>query len=78
MQSVTLPKVVLWLIIGVFFFLALFVLAGAGGESNVGRYQMAVLERSNFTDIFVIDTATGVVKYVGKDEGKPFDQIKGK
>jgi hypothetical protein len=47
-------------------------------EPQVGRYRMSVVIRSSFTDIFVIDTTTGVVKYVGKDEGKPFAQIRGK
>jgi hypothetical protein len=39
---------------------------------------MSVTARGNFTDIYVIDTITGIVKYVGKDEGKPFEQITGK
>lgn len=58
-----------------FSFLAL---AAADNPSQVGRYQMEVTIRNSFTDIYVIDTVTGVVKYVGKDEGKPFDEIRGK
>ena len=47
------------------------------GPSQIGRYRLSVINRSGFTDLFVIDTATGIVKYVGKDEGKPFEEIKG-
>jgi hypothetical protein len=38
---------------------------------------MGTTVRRDFVEIFVIDTTTGVVKWVGKDEGKPFDEIKG-
>jgi len=64
----------------VFILMLLVLLTGAAqtGTDQVGRYRMAVVTRNNFTDIFIIDTTTGVVKYVGKDEGKPFAQIKGK
>jgi hypothetical protein len=64
----------------VFILMALVLFAGAAHtqKDQVGRYRMSVTIRNNFTDIFVIDTTTGVVKYVGKDEGKPFEQIKGK
>ena len=47
------------------------------GSSQIGRYRLSVNNRSGFTELFVIDTATGIVKYVGKDEGKPFEEIKG-
>jgi hypothetical protein len=58
--------------------LALSLLTGATYDSQVGRFRMSVITRNNFTDIYVIDTVTGVVKYLGPDEGKPFDQIKGR
>ncbi len=57
---------------------SLFLLTGADYGSQVGRYRMSVITRNNFTDIFVIDTVTGVVKYLGPDEGKPFGEVKGK
>jgi hypothetical protein len=47
------------------------------GSSQIGRYRLSLINRSGFTDLFVIDTTTGIVKYVGKDEGKPFEEIKG-
>jgi hypothetical protein len=69
----------LWIVVfGGFVLLSIFLLAGAQYESQVGRYRMEVITRNNFTDIFVIDTTTGVVKYLGKDEGKPFTEVKGK
>jgi len=58
--------------------LSLFLLTGADYDSQVGRYRMSVVTRNNFTDIYVIDTVTGVVKYLGPNEGKPFGEIKGK
>ena len=78
MNSMSLPKTVIWFAAGLLLALALVALIGAGGEAPIGRYQMELMSRTGFTDIFVIDTTTGVVKYVGKDEGKPFDQIQGK
>lgn len=58
--------------------LSLFLLTGADYSPQVGRYRMSVVTRNNFTDIYVIDTVTGVVKYLGPDEGKPFGEVKGK
>lgn len=78
MNTMALPRGVYYLGIGLLLALAFLVLTGAGGEQPIGRYQMEIVSRNNFTDIFVMDTTTGVVKYVGKDEGKPFEQIQGK
>ena len=66
-----------WLIVLIALFGLLF-LTGASGEQQVGRYRMQVVIRGNFTDIFVIDTATGVVKWLGDDQGKPFEAVKGR
>ena len=60
--------------------LACLFLAGAtnvNGPNQIGRYRLSVIQRGGFADLFVIDTATGIVKYVGKDEGKPFEEIRG-
>lgn len=69
-----------FIFLGIFLILVLFLLTGADTmrPQETGRYRMSVAIRGNFTDIYVIDTVTGVVKYLGKDEGKPFDQISGK
>ena len=48
------------------------------GPNQIGRYRLSVITRGNFPDLFVIDTATGSVKWVGNDEGKPFEEIKGR
>lgn len=78
MNKMELPRGVFYLGIGLLLALAFLVLTGAGGDQPIGRYQMEIVSRANFSDIFVMDTTTGVVKYVGKDEGKPFEQIQGK
>jgi hypothetical protein len=68
------------ILLGIFLILVLFLTTGADSmrPQETGRYRMSVAIRGNFTDIYVIDTETGVVKYLGKDEGKPFDQVSGK
>ena len=61
--------------------LAALLLTGANPANDrpqIGRYRLTAVVRGNFPDLFVIDTATGAVKWVGNDEGKPFDQIKGR
>lgn len=67
-------------LLGIFLVLVVLLLTGAANmrSQETGRYRMSVVIRSNFTDIYVIDTTTGVVKYLGKDEGKPFEQVGGK
>lgn len=69
-----------WLFIGGFLILTLLLMTGANQAQSpqVGRYRMSVTTRGNFTDIYVIDTVTGIVKYLGNDEGKPFEQVAGK
>lgn len=59
---------------------ALLFLTGANSVPQIGRYQMEVVVRSpNVSDVWVIDTTTGVVKWLDfKDEGKPFEEIKKK
>lgn len=73
-------KKVSLLVLAGFLMMAMLLLTGANGlnQPQVGRYRMAVTTRNNFADIYVIDTATGIVKYLGKDEGKPFEKIEGK
>jgi len=68
-------------VLGVAITLAIVLLMGANHVANkpqVGRYRLTAVVRGNFPDLFIIDTATGAVKWVGNDEGKPFDQIKGR
>ena len=52
-------------------------LTGATNEKQIGRYEISVIVKDNFVQVYAIDTATGVVKYVDpKDEGKPFEEVK--
>ena len=54
-------------------------LAGATttDKSEIGRYRMCCASRGSFTEVYVIDTTTGVVKWQGSgDDGKPFQEIK--
>jgi len=71
----------IFILFGISIVLSLLFLTGAtsiDGASQIGRYRMTAVVRGNFPDLFVIDSATGVVKWVGNDEGKPFEQIKGR
>lgn len=67
-------------LIGIAVTIALLFLSGAISAPQIGRYQMEVVVRSpNVSDVWVIDTTTGVVKWLDyKDEGKPFNEIKKK
>lgn len=80
MRSMITKKSASITLLGIFLILVLLLLTGAHHmkPQQIGRYRMSVAIRGNFTDIYVIDTTTGVVKYLGKDEGKPFDQVGGK
>jgi hypothetical protein len=68
-------------LIGISMVLALLLLTGTtpiDSTAQIGRYRLTAVVRGNFPDLFVIDTATGAVKWVGNDEGKPFELIKGR
>ena len=69
------------ILVGAAITIAAVLLTGANSVDDrpqIGRYRLTAVVRGNFPDLFVIDTATGAVKWVGDDEGKPFDQIKGR
>jgi hypothetical protein len=52
-------------------------LTGATDVPQVGRYQISTCLKRDWVHVYVIDTATGVVKFVNeKDEKKPFTEIK--
>ena len=58
--------------------LGLFFVLGAGQDNaQVGRYQISTCLKRDWVYVYVIDTTTGVVKFVDeKNENKPFDEIK--
>ena len=58
--------------------LGLMFLVGAGQTPDaVGRYQISTCLKRDWVYVYVVDTVTGVVKFVDeKNENKPFDEIK--
>jgi hypothetical protein len=64
-------------LIGVGFIIAFLFLTGTASVPQIGRYQMEAVSRGNFSDVYVIDTTTGAVKWWDtKHENMPFEQIK--
>ncbi len=69
----------IFLLIGALAALAVVFLTGAdlSPSSEIGRYRMCCTPRGSFTEIYVIDTTNGVVKWLGNgDDAKPFTEIK--
>lgn len=56
--------------------LVLLLLTGASLPPSAGKYQMEVVSRDRATHIYVMDTTTGVVKWVDK-MNIPFEKMKG-
>lgn len=50
--------------------------AAKSNETTVGRYQMEIVVRDRITQIYVMDTTSGVVKWVDA-MNTPFGQLKG-
>jgi hypothetical protein len=64
-------------LIGLAVAISFFFLTGATTGTQIGRYQISTCEKRGYVDVYVIDTATGAVKFVeNRDENKPFDEIK--
>ncbi len=69
-------------LLGVLCVLALFVLTGFDREVIPGRYQIAAISNGEKTGIYIVDTASGVVKNVGCCEetfnqlGTPFEEMR--
>ncbi len=69
----------IFLLVGALATMAVVFLAGAGptDSSQIGRYRMCCTPRGSFTEIYVIDTTNGMVKWLGNsDDAKPFTEIK--
>jgi hypothetical protein len=71
-QSVT------FFILGAMVVVGLVFMIGAGQNgTQVGRYQISTCLKRDWVYVYVIDTATGIVKFVDeKNENKPFEEIK--
>jgi hypothetical protein len=68
-----------YFILGVLACIGILFLTGAGDGGQVGRYQVSTCLKRDWVYVYVIDTTTGVVKFVDeKDENKPFEEIKKK
>jgi hypothetical protein len=69
---------ILYFGLGVLLTIGLLFIIGTGpSNSQIGRYQISTCLKREWVYVYVIDTATGVVKFVDeKNENKPFDEIK--
>jgi hypothetical protein len=69
---------IVFLVLGVLMALGLVFIVGAGPDSTqVGRYQISTCLKRDWVYVYVIDTATGTVKFVDEqNENKPFAEIK--
>jgi hypothetical protein len=64
-------------LIGAGVVMAFLFLTGAANVPQIGRYQIEGISRGDFSDVYVIDTTTGAVKWWDtKYENMPFEQIK--
>lgn len=64
------------ILVGAVGMLILFLLIGASSHPSKGKYQMEAVVRERITQIYVMDTTTGVVKWVDA-MNTPFEQMKG-
>jgi len=69
---------IVFLVIGAMITLGLVFIIGAGSNgTQLGRYQISTCLKRDWVYVYVIDTATGAVKFVDeKNENKPFEEIK--
>ena len=68
-----------YFVLGILACLGILFLTGAGNGGQVGRYQISTCLKRDWVYVYVVDTTTGVVKFVDeKDENKPFEEIKKK
>jgi hypothetical protein len=69
---------IFWLVLGAMLTLGLVFVIGSGPAGTpVGRYQVSTCLKRDWVYVYVIDTATGAVKFVDeKNENKPFEEIK--
>jgi len=57
--------------------LSILVLTGMADTPRVGRYQISAWTRGQFVGAMIVDTVTGVVKYVDSTtENVPFEKLK--
>jgi hypothetical protein len=68
---------IFYLVLGAMLTLGLVFISGAGPDgTQVGRYQISTCLKRDWVYVYVIDTATGKVKFVDeKNENKAFEEI---
>jgi hypothetical protein len=72
-----LEKLHFFFLIGAGVVIAFLFLTGTASVPQIGRYQIEAVSRGNFSDVYVIDTTTGAVKWWDtKHENVPFEKIK--
>lgn len=77
MLTITIRKSeILMFFTGAFSLLVLLLLAGAGTNPPVGRYQLEIGHRGQTFIVYAMDTTTGAVKWV-KSMDTPFVELKG-
>lgn len=64
-----------YFIMGIVSVLSILLLSGAIDSNPGGKYQMEAFSRGNTTHIYVMDTATGRVKWLDKLD-TPFEAMK--
>jgi hypothetical protein len=62
MKSTGLVEKFSFFLIGAGVVIAFLFLTGTASVPQIGRYQIEAVSRDNFSDVYVIDTATGAVK----------------
>ena len=69
---------VTYFIMGAMVVVGLVFMIGAGSnDGQIGRYQISTCLKRDWVYVYVVDTVTGVVKFVDeKNENKPFEEIK--
>ena len=67
---------ILWSVVGVLSVLFILLLTGAATSPHPGRYQLESIVKNNTVQLYVMDTATGRVKWVD-DMNVSFEAMKG-
>jgi hypothetical protein len=76
--AVKIRQPVAYTVLGAMVMLGLVFVVGAGqNDAPIGRYQISTCLKRDWVYVYVVDTATGAVKFVDeKNENKPFEEIK--
>ena len=77
MKVTRLVEKLTFFLIGAGVVVAFLFLTGTASVPQIGKYQIEAVSRGNYSDVYVIDTTTGAVKWWDTDfENVPFEKIK--